>query len=211
MLLKCAPQLEQMRNDMLGIHRAYPRTYSRVPAENPPPYVGGYISRTRKSLTLLLFVSLCPLHLCAGVIVGWGDKTDQQLAFTGIDAVTIAAGGFQSLLAQADGSILVSQAPSKSVIVADTTGDPVVALAAGYAHGLAIRRDGTSFTFGNNDHGQTVIPASGANLLGIAAGAYHCLGLRPDGRVTSWGDNYQNQRIPPAGLNSVMAVAAGYY
>jgi len=90
--------------------------------------------------------------------VGWGDKTDQQLAFTGIDAVTIAAGGFQSLLAQADGSILVSQAPSNSVIVADSNGYPVVALAAGYAHGLAIRRDGTSFAFGNNDHGQTVIP-----------------------------------------------------
>src|SRR5260221_1340976 len=138
----------------------------------------------------LALALLSPTAVSAGQVVGWGENTDGQLNFpTNGDFSLIAAGGFQSLFSLPDGSILISHAPSNTLVQADTNRYGLAALTAGYAHGLALRGNGALEAFGNNEHGQGLIPNSATNLLAMAAGAYYSLGLRPDGRIASWGDS----------------------
>jgi len=161
---------------------------------------------------LLLLAVGTPRLGSAGQGLGWGNSSAGQLNFPSDVAYdAIAAGGFQSLLGRADGSVLVAAGPTNTVILPRTSAQPVIALAAGYSHGLALLSDHTLLAFGNNDHGQATIPAAFTNFLAIGAGAYHSLAVLPDTTVLTWGDNYQNFRNVPIGLSNVMAVAGGYY
>src|SRR5437868_11624207 len=115
---------------------------------------------------VLVFAIQVPDSARASHAVGWGDNRERQLSFaTDLHYGTVAAGGFQSLLSQPDGSILGCASPSNTIVSPPTNSLPVVALAAGYNHGLALMSDGAVFAFGSNDHGQTNVPVGFTNFI----------------------------------------------
>lgn len=133
-----------------------------------------------------------------------------------LDAVTsIAAGGWQSLALQRDGTIVAwgVDGSGQTGVPANLTN--AVTIAAGERHGLALRADGivVGWHWGDTSigqYGQASVPWDLSNVVAIAAGAEHSLAARADGRVVGWGRNNYGQARTPDGLRNVIAVAAGY-
>src|SRR5215210_7760298 len=136
-----------------------------------------------------------------------------------VNAQTIAAGGWHSLVVCTDGSVkafgenatgeLGNGSNTDSNLPVTPTGlTGIISVSGGgdqlEEHSLALKSDGTVWTWGWNVDGQLGIgsnidktfPVKVPGLTGvikIAAGTYHVLALKNDGTVWAWGDNISGQ------------------
>jgi len=158
-------------------------------------------------------VTSAPATLAVGLVAAWGDDSDGQTnvppALT--NAVAIAAGGYHSLVLNADGTVAAWGYNGDGETNVPPGLSNVVAISAGFYHSLALKADGTVAAWGYNAGNVGSVPDGLANVAAIAAGGYHNLALKTDGTVTAWGDNDDGETVVPAGLGNVVAIAAGEY
>ena len=161
----------------------------------------------------------------AGIVVGWGDNSDNQstvpTALTNV--VAVAAGGFQSLALNADGTVAGWGSyfdGSNSVPVTVPNGlSSVAAVAAGADHCLALKSNGTVVAWGTYFNGSAwapmPVPAGLTNVVAIACGGYQSLALKASGAVVAWGTYFNGSAFVPVVLpsgfsNNVAGIAAGF-
>lgn len=138
-----------------------------------------------------------------GTVAVWGDNSYGQ---TNVPAglsnvVAIAAGGYQCLVLEADGTAL----SWGSLTTVPAGLGNIVAIAAGDYANLVLLDDGTVAAVG------TSVPAGLSNVIAIAAGGLHNLALQADGTIVPWGNNANGQTSVPAGLTNAVAIGAGDY
>jgi uncharacterized repeat protein (TIGR01451 family) len=148
------------------------------------------------------------------------DATTAAVVVSGLnDVVKVAAGGWHSLAAKADGSLwswgdnyygqLGNGVHSDRNTPSAVSLNNVVSIAAGFHHSMALAA-GTVWVWGSNEYGQLADPFIGVGptkilsspgiVLGlygtytaVAAGDYHSLALKSDGTVWAWGSNHYGQ------------------
>jgi alpha-tubulin suppressor-like RCC1 family protein len=166
----------------------------------------------------------CLALLADGTVTSWG-ALPMPVPVDETNAVSIGAGSWDSLIANADGSVLllgqiifsgVTNVPSVLTNVA------AVAYGCGAQHALVLRADGTAFDWGVLSPNPFVdfepiaalltnMPKGATNIVSVTAGAYHCVALRADGTVVAWGDNTYGQTNIPAIASNVVAISTGWY
>ncbi len=160
-----------------------------------------------------------------GKLVGWGSNSFYKR--TGVpdsldplvspvdritNATAVAAGGMQTVVLRADGTVAVlgSAADTSAVNVpAGLTG--VTAVASGWAYAVALKSDGTVVAWGDSDYVATTVPSGLSGVVAVAAGSDHTLALKADGTVVAWGRNTRGQSTVPSGLTGVVAIAASQF
>lgn len=176
-----------------------------------------------------------------GAVYAWGGNVQGQLGdgtrigrshpelVTGLTgpARAIAAGGQQSAVLLADGSVArwgyipMNEGPAREWDLTPRTldlGAPAVAIAAG-SHVLAVLADGAVAAWGANFLGQlgdgtrlaALVPGRVKDLprrtVSVAAGNSHSVALLDDGGVVTWGHPFDRPTL--VALHDVVAVSAG--
>jgi alpha-tubulin suppressor-like RCC1 family protein len=150
------------------------------------------------------------------VVETWGLDADRQVSGTpGAlgEVIDVAAGGFHSMVLQADGTILAWGRNFYGQVDVPTGLGPVVEVAAGLDHSMALKQGGTVAAWGRNSSGQCNVPPGLVNVVQIAAGRTHSLARRADNTVVAWGYNVQGQASVPASLagQAVFIAGGGYH
>jgi alpha-tubulin suppressor-like RCC1 family protein len=150
-------------------------------------------------------------------VVGWGNNVVGQLDMpAGLsNAVSVVAGGGQSLALRSDGTAVAwgQNGFGQGAVPPDLTG--LAMLAAGWQFDVALRTNGTVTAWGYNapslGYTLTNVPANLTNARVVSAQALHTLALRADGSLVAWGyDSGSGETQVPAGLTNLTAIAAGY-
>ncbi|QYM79529.1 immunoglobulin domain-containing protein [Horticoccus luteus] len=142
----------------------------------------------------------------------WGSNDRGQTAVPADlhTAVSVAAGDDNTLVIEADGTVLGWGLNDSGDMRVPDGLHAVVAVATAGEHALALRADGTVMSWGQAD-GFSVrgVPADLADVVAVATGGKHNLALKADGTVVAWGGDEKGQTDVPDGLVDVVAVAAG--
>jgi len=180
-----------------------------------------------------------------GTVMAWGDDASGQLGngtttngevlpvpVSGLSGVSaIAGGGYHSLAALSNGTVMAwglnssgqlgdATTASSDVPVAVSGLSGVTAVAGGGRHSLALLSGGTVEAWGDNSDGQlgnatktnSDVPVAVSGLSGalsIAAGAHHSLALVGGGSAMAWGSDAEGQLGNASNVSSDVPVAVG--
>ncbi len=104
----------------------------------------------------------------------------------------IAAGGFHSIVLNADGTVEAWGNNNEGQCGVPEELSDITAVSAGYTFSIALKFDGTLEAWGDNTYGQCVVVEL-SDVAAISAGYYHALALKEDGTVVGWGWNNKGQ------------------
>jgi hypothetical protein len=168
--------------------------------------------------------------LADGTVLRWGRNQEGQLGvepallsrqpqpelWPGLsNVVAIAAGGFQSLLLEANGTLWTAgeYLEHERAFVPPGLTD-VIAIAAGQDHSLALLANGTVRAWGDSFSNHQPPPGL-SEVTSITAGLGFSVALKTDQTVVAWGTSRYHpnfgQTNLPFGLANVSAISAGGY
>lgn len=220
-------------------------------------YYGTSVPKEIPGLTNIVKISAGKYHALAlaenGTVWAWGDNWsgelgtvasgDYQLTPVPVPGLTnvvdIAAGGYNSLVVESDGTVWgwgdIYRTGSSNSTPAQIAGiTNAVQVASGFDQVLVRLADGTVKAWGYNFFGELgngnytdsqtpVLVTNLANIAQVAAGAHHSLAVQSNGLVWAWGANYSgelgngqsgnktNRPVQVIGLSNAVQVAGGRY